>query len=198
MKEERVMLASTTAVLNKNTPLYDWYLMPEAYSASLVTDAIEEFGVRKGETVLDPFCGTGTTLVASKLAGRNALGIEVNPFLCFAGRVKARSDFDLSLLRLESATLLKKANAALDRLVDTGPLSLVDDLPDMPRLEQWISRRVVWKVLALRECIEESMSEGVRDVPMLALASILRGASNMKLSPHAFGSRVVKHDAPVM
>ncbi|MEO5950900.1 MAG: hypothetical protein ABIQ44_00350, partial [Chloroflexia bacterium] len=32
----------------------------------------------------------------------------------------------------------------------------------------------------------------------LALASILRGASNMKLSPHAFGSREVKQDAPVL
>ena len=192
------MLASTTATLNKNTPLYDWYLMPEAYSAPIVTAALDEFGVRRGQTVLDPFCGTGTTLVAAKLAGRNALGIEVNPFLCFASRTKARTDFDLPLLRMESDKLLKKANIALDRLVDTGPLALVEDLPDMPRLEQWISRRVVWKVLALRECIEESMSEGVRDVPMLALASILRGASNMKLSPHAFGSRVVKHDAPVM
>ena len=192
------MLASTTATLNKNTPLYDWYLMPEAYSAPIVTDALQEFGVRRGQTVLDPFCGTGTTLVAAKLAGRNALGIEVNPFLCFASRTKARTDFDLPLLRMEGDKLLKKANIALDRLVDTGPLALVEDLPDMPRLEQWISRRVVWKVLALRECIEESMSEGVRDVPMLALASILRGASNMKLSPHAFGSRVVKHDAPVM
>src|SRR5688500_13050888 len=114
MKEERVMLASTTAVLNKNTPLYDWYLMPEAYSAPLVIDAIEEFGVGKRETVLDPFCGTGTTLVATRLAGRNALGIEVNPFLCFAGRVKGRSDFDLPLLKVQSERLLKQANAALD------------------------------------------------------------------------------------
>ena len=192
------MLASTTAVPNKNTHLYDWYLMPEAYSASIVTDAIQEFGIRKGQTLLDPFCGTGTTLVAAKLAGLNALGIEVNPFLCFAGRVKSRDDFDLPLLRMESEKLLKQANFALDRLVDTGPLSLVDDLPDMPRLEQWISRRVVWKILALRECIEQNVSPQIRDVPLLALAALLRGASNMKLSPHAFGSRVVKHDAPVM
>lgn len=197
-KEERLMLASTTAVLNRNTPVYDWYLMPEAYSAPLVTDAIDEFGVRKGETVLDPFCGTGTTLVAARMKGRNALGIEVNPFLCFAAGVKARSEFDLPLLRKESDRLLKNAAGALDRLVDTGPLTLVDDLPEMPRLERWISRRVVWKVLALKGCIEEFMSPQVRDLPMLALASILRGASNMKLSPHAFGSREVKHDAPVM
>lgn len=191
------MLTATTARLNRATPLLDWYLMPEAYSAPLVTGAIEEFGVRQGGTVLDPFCGTGTTLVAAQLAGRNALGIEVNPFLCFASRVKSRADYDLPLLILEINRLLTHARTAVEML-DTGKLRLLDDsLPEMPRLDRWIARRVAFKVLTLKECIKEHVSEHNQDVPMLALASILRGASNMKLSPHAFGSREVKQDAPV-
>lgn len=32
-----------------------------------------------GDTVLDPFVGTGTTLVAAAGAGRNALGVEIDP-----------------------------------------------------------------------------------------------------------------------
>ncbi len=191
------MLASTTAALNRNSPLLDWYLMPESYSAPLVYQAIEEFGVRKGGTVLDPFCGTGTTLVASRLVGRKALGVEVNPFLCMASRVKSRADFDLPLLKLEVARLLEVAGAALIT-AEEAPTTLVEMLPTMPRLERWIARRVALKIVALRRCIEEYVSPPNRDVPMLALASILRGASNMKLSPHAFGSRQVKHDAPVL
>src|SRR5437764_13779778 len=81
--------------------------MPEAYSAPLVYEAIHEFMDGRGGTVLDPFCGTGTTLVAARFDGRDALGIEVNPFLCFASRVKTRADFDLPLLRLETGTLLQ-------------------------------------------------------------------------------------------
>ena len=192
------MLTATTARLNRATPLLDWYLMPEAYSAPLVTDAITEFGVRQGGTVLDPFCGTGTTLIAAQLAGRNALGIEVNPFLCFASRVKSQARHDLPLLTLETSRLLTHARAAVE-MMDTGKLRLLEDsLPEMPRLDRWITRRVAFKVLALKESIEEHVSEGNRGVPMLALSSILRGASNMKLSPHAFGSREVKQDAPVL
>jgi modification methylase len=35
-----------------------------------------------GDTVLDPFCGTGTTLIASLRAGRNSVGIEIDPRYC--------------------------------------------------------------------------------------------------------------------
>ncbi|HKP52182.1 MAG TPA: DNA methyltransferase [Chloroflexia bacterium] len=191
--------AATTPQLSRNQPIYDWYVMPEAYSAPLVQEAIREFEVPAGGMVLDPFCGTGTTLVASRPMGRNALGIEVNPFLAFASQVKS-GIYDSSLLRLEVTHLLEAARDTFNRMESDGEVqwTLTGDLPQMPRLDRWIARRVVWKVLALKRCIEESVSESVRDVPMLALASILRGASNMKLTPHAFGSREVKQDSPVL
>jgi site-specific DNA-methyltransferase (adenine-specific) len=35
-----------------------------------------------GDTVLDPFCGTGTTMLASMKANRNSIGIEIDPEYC--------------------------------------------------------------------------------------------------------------------
>jgi site-specific DNA-methyltransferase (adenine-specific) len=35
-----------------------------------------------GDTVLDPFCGTGTTMIAAMQSGRNSIGIEIDPEYC--------------------------------------------------------------------------------------------------------------------
>jgi DNA modification methylase len=32
-----------------------------------------------GDTVLDPFVGTGTTMLAAARAGRNSIGVEIDP-----------------------------------------------------------------------------------------------------------------------
>jgi site-specific DNA-methyltransferase (adenine-specific) len=35
-----------------------------------------------GDTVLDPFCGTGTTMLAALKTGRNSIGIDIDPEYC--------------------------------------------------------------------------------------------------------------------
>ena len=34
------------------------------------------------DTVLDPFCGSGTTMIASMRTGRNSIGVELDPKYC--------------------------------------------------------------------------------------------------------------------
>ena len=53
-------------------------LHPTQKPLALVERAIENSS-RPGATVLDPFCGAGTTLIACERTGRRGIGIEIDP-----------------------------------------------------------------------------------------------------------------------
>ena len=74
----------------KGVPLNDvWdipYLNPKAkervgyptQKPILLLEQIIEIASNEGDTILDPFCGSGTTLVAAKLKNRNVIGIDIS------------------------------------------------------------------------------------------------------------------------
>jgi DNA modification methylase len=63
---------------------------------------------RVGETILDPFCGTGTVLLEANLAGRCAIGADANPLARKIAAVKTRK-LDTVYLEETLATLTHKA-----------------------------------------------------------------------------------------
>lgn len=54
---------------------------PTVKPVALVAEAIKDCSLR-GETVLDPFGGSGTTLIAAEVTGRNARLVEIDPAYC--------------------------------------------------------------------------------------------------------------------
>jgi DNA modification methylase len=95
-----------------------------AFPFELVYRLISMFSA-KGDTVLDPFLGTGTTLKAAAAAARNSVGFEIEPafaesiFQGFHGivgfaneRVRARIESHIDFIRLcrESGRTLKHIN----------------------------------------------------------------------------------------
>lgn len=62
-----------------------------AYPTELVRRCILA-GSRKGDTVLDPFAGSGTTLLVADRLGRDAIGIELNPQYAEMARRRVEQD----------------------------------------------------------------------------------------------------------
>src|SRR5436190_3117626 len=78
--------------LNKLYPedraAHDWYRFVLSFPPQLVRNYIGRFNLDSTKQALDPFCGTGTTLVECKKAGIWSVGIEANPVAHFVSKTK--------------------------------------------------------------------------------------------------------------
>ena len=73
----------------------DWRVHPTQKPEPLMVALVSDFS-DVGETVLDPFMGSGTTLVAAKRLGRKAIGIELDERYCeVAAKRLAQGALDL-------------------------------------------------------------------------------------------------------
>jgi site-specific DNA-methyltransferase (adenine-specific) len=77
---------------------------PAPYPLELASRLVQMFSFT-GDTVLDPFCGTGTTMVAAFRYGRNSIGVEIDSDYCQAAA---------SQLANENTSLFQKAEVRLD------------------------------------------------------------------------------------
>jgi len=59
-----------------------------SFHGQMVRGLINYCNLKKGSIILDPFCGSGTTLIESKLLGFNSIGIDINPIACLNTKVK--------------------------------------------------------------------------------------------------------------
>lgn len=96
-----------TFVPNKPLAIYNWFYYKEGFSKQLIDILINMFKLKQGDTVLDPFCGSGTTLLACKQRSINSAGLDVLPTAVFASKVKA-NDYDTERLREEAKILFRK------------------------------------------------------------------------------------------
>jgi len=86
---------------------------PAPFPLELATRLVRMFSFH-GDTVLDPFCGTGTTMIAALRHQRNSIGIDIDPEYC---RMTARylkkesSDFFLNTeLKFEKMVSIPSGN----------------------------------------------------------------------------------------
>ena len=90
---------------------------PAPFPLELATRLVRMFSF-VGDTVLDPFCGTGTTMIAALRTSRNSIGIEIDPEYC---RMTAR------YLKVESSDLFSKINLQFEKVNAEQEYSIMED-----------------------------------------------------------------------
>jgi hypothetical protein len=67
---------------------HDWYRFVLSFPPHLVREYISRFELGSSACLLDPFCGTGTTIVECKKLGIASIGVEAHPMSHFASATK--------------------------------------------------------------------------------------------------------------
>jgi modification methylase len=90
---------------------------PAPFPLELATRLVRMFSFTE-DTVLDPFCGTGTTMVAALRNGRNSIGIDIDPEYC---RMAAR------YLKAENSGLFSTSKMHFEKVDSHQTIILMED-----------------------------------------------------------------------
>ena len=131
-----------------------------------------------GETVLDPFGGSGTTALEAVRLGRRAISIDANPLSALIGRVKTAKlgDSTLTALHVHHAALVAQLNGGdLDALTLTARYSA--SAPKITNREKWFADTAFAELSLVRSRINELSDGPTRDIALVALSRMVIKAS---------------------
>ncbi|NDJ18303.1 DNA methyltransferase [Myxacorys almedinensis] len=188
---------------------HNWYRFILSFPPHLVRQYLEKFAVTPQHTVLDPFCGTGTTAVECKKTGIPTVGIEANRMAWFAGSVKLDWTPDPERLLQHAEKIGAIARATIDE-TQSGKASLGGSHPHAkaPRtlpeesqkllLKNSISPLPLHKTLILLDQLRQHSPSPFFAHEQLALAkAIVFSISNIRFAPEVSIGKA-KADAPVV
>lgn len=137
---------------------------PAKFIPEIPATLLEQFP-RPSGLVVDPFSGSGTTLVQCQKRNVRSLGVDLNPIACLISRVKTSRSFE-------------NASACLDRVIDVAR-NCEATVPLIPRLDHWFEITVQKEIAALITAIDSGPEE-TKDIFRLALSSIIVRMSNQE------------------
>lgn len=191
-------------------PVHEWYRFVLSFPPHLVRHYLEKFGIGRGQLILDPFCGTGTTLVEAKKLGIASVGVEANAMAHFAASVKTDWDVEPGALADFGQEVATRVNGAVPESllvgdsnhfgvsVYRGQLRAFDADQSRLLIKNSISPLPLHKVLTLLDHIEQHKAARLRNHAKLALAKqTVKEISNLRFGPE-IGVGKLKSDTPVM
>ena len=138
-----------------------------------------------GDTVLDPYAGSGTTLLEAALCERRAIGVDMSPLAVLIARVKVTPvetrQLDAFMAYARETVQAIEMEGRILTLPEPWPL-IVDAVDKDPRwsdewFTKWFQPDVLSDLIHLDHAISWWADRATRDIGRLALSSVLRRSS---------------------
>lgn len=189
-------------------PAHGWYRFVLSFPPHLVRQYLHRFAADESTICLDPFCGTGTTVVECKKLGITSIGVEAHPMSHFAASTKTDWNVDPERLVDHAEKIARCAIQELEGggISDTGQNSRVQVsqlrklTPESERLllENSISPIPLHKTLTLIHKLREFSDSKYYRHELLALAqALVSDIGNLHFGPEV-GVGPPKADSPVV
>lgn len=155
------------------------------YIPQLVEIFLRKF-FKPGQTVLDPFCGSGTTLVQANELGINSIGYDISAFNVMLSRVKT-TKYNIAKVKSEIFDILDKITFATQSKrskqlrLDEPEISLPKlSKIDNQYLEEWFAPQTLLELITYRNLI---FSENYEYKDLLKII-LCRSARSARLTTH--------------
>lgn len=165
---------------------------------ALSIESIKQFS-EVGETVLDPFCGSGTVIHDALVAGRSAIGWDSSPLAVLIATAKV-----LGITKKEKASMLDFVGEHIPqvdslfsaRSIDTEKmLGFVPSMPRVRSIEDWFTTNSLVELASIKSAIENHDFAKMPEVKLfltLAFSRIITASS--KQQGESTYRKVVKPD----
>ena len=152
---------------------HNFHSFPAKFPPQIPRKFIDAF-TNPGDTVLDPMMGSGTTILEAFLAGRQAIGVDIDPLSLLVSKVKV-TPVNFQEVNIIGDHILCEAELALrdDRQRIEKILDNRWDLKTKQFINYWFAPETQLELQALVEQIEKTADKDARDFFVLAFSSII-------------------------
>jgi|GEM_PF-1835928 len=158
------------------------------FPSHLIRAIINAFGADEKDTILDPFSGSGTTLVETRMLGIKAKGIEISPLSAMISRVKSQfPDDGINTVELVDRLSLFYWQMWNDFLQDNDIESFTHEdilnregnsIVSFANIERWFTKKALLGTSIIVEFIS-GVSGYTKDFLTVALSSKMRSIGNV-------------------
>ena len=169
-------VASRSATFKSGTEkkIHGWFRLTPSFGPDLVDIMLEKLQWKKGEIVLDPFSGAGTTLIQCSLKGIRSVGFEINPLLHFVGKTSLNRNLQPPVLRASLKSIERKFHKLRSKLSGIDIEECGFELPKIHNVYRWWRKDVLKELLILKHCIKSIRpGKSYKDFLLLGLAGVL-------------------------
>ena len=148
---------------------HGFHTYPAMFIPQVANRLIKNYS-QAGDTICDIFCGSGTALIESRLLGRNAYGIDLNPLAIFLAKVKT-TEINPSKLTKEYFILLNRIEKIKGNEIKK---------PVFNNIDFWFKKEVAVKLAKIKKAILQIQDEKIKNFFLVSFSETVRLASNTK------------------